>query len=314
MKSYIPIVVMLALSACQTSGSTSRAMTDDTSAVVSSGQRDIVVAWEGFLDSAVGTLNWERSGSEGSARLKISENGSSCMSTFKNVGASSGLWSIACGGGHVASGSMTFLGKDRGAIGVGLDGEDHTVSFKLMPPRGTPGSWPPDYSKLTDEELSRRLDVSQAIIKITDAAPLSVAEFEKAVRIIAGAAERGDRSAQSTFGMMYMGGFGLQADLGKSAKWLRKAAEQDDPQSQLSLGALYYEGQGVNRDHRYAMYWFMQAAAPRDLSGLPEAMAKSIKRIASKAQEYVGTMYGAGQGVPRSEAAARLWFRLSMGQ
>ena len=74
-------------------------------------------------------------------------------------------------------------------------------------------------------------------------------------------AEEGDAEAQSTLGLMYHYGKGVNQDHQLAVKWYRRAAEQGFAEAQYSLGTMYYLGKGVPKDFVLAYKWYNLAAA-----------------------------------------------------
>jgi TPR repeat protein len=124
-----------------------------------------------------------------------------------------------------------------------------------------------------------------------DAAASAPAESgENTLRL---AAERGDPSAQSELGLMYLEGRGVDSDEVEAANWLRLAAEKGEPSAQNRLGVLIRDGQGVEPDEVEAARWFN----------------KSAEQGNGDAQTNLGLAYYQGRGVPQDESAAVRWFR-----
>jgi len=73
-------------------------------------------------------------------------------------------------------------------------------------------------------------------------------------------AKRGDTSAQTNLGYMYLEGKGTLQDYAAAARWYQKAAVQGDWSGQLMLGQMYEGGKGVNRDLVQAHVWYNIAA------------------------------------------------------
>jgi len=61
----------------------------------------------------------------------------------------------------------------------------------------------------------------------------------KAVQWFRKAAERGDATAQSFLGLMYVAGRGVEQSDTKAVQWYRKAAEQGDAMAQRLVGDKY---------------------------------------------------------------------------
>ena len=95
-------------------------------------------------------------------------------------------------------------------------------------------------------------------------------------------ADKGEKDAQYKLGVIYMGGYGLEADPQKSAFWFEKAAAQGLPYAYVNLGDILYNGTGVTQDKAKALEWYEMAAEKDDPIGMRNA----------------AIMYKTGQGTP----------------
>lgn len=90
-------------------------------------------------------------------------------------------------------------------------------------------------------------------------------------------AQRGDKNAQFSVGVLYDNGQGVPQDYREAAQWFRKAAEQGHAPALNNLGTLHVDGQGVpqSRVVAYALYNLAAAdneTAAKNRSGLSEGM------------------------------------------
>jgi uncharacterized protein len=116
-------------------------------------------------------------------------------------------------------------------------------------------------------------------------------DYATALRLLRPLAEQGDDVAQFDLGVMYNEGRGVPRDYVQAAKWYRRAAIQGNADAQFNLGMLYER-------HRYtgAAKWYREAAD----QGLEDAQ--------------LGLLYAKGQGVPRDDVQAYMWFELAAAQ
>lgn len=74
------------------------------------------------------------------------------------------------------------------------------------------------------------------------------------------AAAQGHAGAQSSLGVCYHIGEGVQKDHDIAVKWYRLVAEQGDAEAQFNPGVCYALGERVSRDEVQAYAWFYLAA------------------------------------------------------
>src|SRR5690349_10290718 len=86
------------------------------------------------------------------------------------------------------------------------------------------------------------------------------ADYATALKVWQGAAEQGDKEAQTNLGEIYERGIGGTPDYEKAAAWYRKAADQGYARAQIDLGFLYEQGRGVPRDPAMALQLYRKAA------------------------------------------------------
>jgi hypothetical protein len=68
-------------------------------------------------------------------------------------------------------------------------------------------------------------------------------------------AQAGDPQAETSVGLLYDMGQGVQQDPAQAADWYRKAAAQGYALAESNLGALYFNGQGVQQDYAETASW-----------------------------------------------------------
>lgn len=121
-------------------------------------------------------------------------------------------------------------------------------------------------------------------------------DYEAALRSWRPLAEQGDAEAQTSIGVMYENGIGVQQDYQQAVFWYRQAADQGYAVAQYNLGVVYGDGSGVQQDYQQAASWYRKAA----------------EQGYAGAQHNLGIMYAKGHGVPQDYAAAlSLWTPLA---
>ena len=128
------------------------------------------------------------------------------------------------------------------------------------------------------------------------------------------AAEQGYAKAQNNLGNLYQEGLGRPRDTILAARWYVLAARQGEASAQFSLGFLYVNDPTVT----------CASVIPRDCVGMfgedPDpALGALWYRLAAEqglaeAQNNLGTLYGAGVGVPQDNTLAYAWFSVSADQ
>jgi len=119
-------------------------------------------------------------------------------------------------------------------------------------------------------------------------------DYAAALRLFRPLANQGNDIAQFDLGVMYDKGWGVPRDHVQAARWYRLAAAQGNADAQYNLGVLYEDG----RRYADAVKWYREAAD----QGLGDA------------QFSLGLLYAKGQGVPRDDVQAYMWFELSAAQ
>ena len=65
-------------------------------------------------------------------------------------------------------------------------------------------------------------------------------------------ASQGHAGAQSTLGILYMKGQGVEQDYHKAREWFERSAAQGEGSAQIHLGCMYANGQGVRQSYHKA--------------------------------------------------------------
>ncbi len=118
-------------------------------------------------------------------------------------------------------------------------------------------------------------------------------EYKEAAGWFRKAAEQGHAKAQSSLGVMYSEGQGVEQDDKMAVKWYRRAAEQGYAQAQTNLCIMYSEGKGVEQDYNKAAKWCRKAAEQGN----------------GQAQAILGIMYSKGQGVEQDTEETAKWLK-----
>ena len=108
-------------------------------------------------------------------------------------------------------------------------------------------------------------------------------------------ADQGFAHAQTTLGLAYAYGHGVDVDYAEAARWCRLAAEQGYRDGQLCLGLMYGAGVGVDQDHAESVRLLRLAA----------------EQGQALAQARLGDLYLYGEGVERNVDEAHRWYRLA---
>lgn len=94
-----------------------------------------------------------------------------------------------------------------------------------------------------------------------------IGDYHTALKLALSRAERGDPTAQTLLGRLYLEGNVVKLDGARAALWFSRAAEQGDPQAQLRYGLFLYNGTYVIRDPKKGQDYVRKAAE----AGIPEA-------------------------------------------
>ena len=141
------------------------------------------------------------------------------------------------------------------------------------------------------------------------------------------AAVQGYAPAQVALGLLYEVGLVVVQDPGQAASWYRKSADQGNKLAEWSLGRLYYSGSGVPRDLDQATRWLQKAADQGDPFGayllgrikqergdFPGAVPeyrRAARQGLPQAQQRLGELLTAGEGVPKDDFEAYVWLLVS---
>jgi TPR repeat protein len=123
-------------------------------------------------------------------------------------------------------------------------------------------------------------------------AAFNAGDYAKAVQLLTPLAQRGNATAASVLGDLYLKGLGVGANPREAFRWFVASAEAGHPCGQFSLGWMYEKGLAVARDDSEAVKWYRKSAEQRYPPG----------------QTLLGTMHGSGRGAPQDygEATAHL--------
>jgi len=83
--------------------------------------------------------------------------------------------------------------------------------------------------------------------------------YATALKVWMGAAQGGDKAAQTYVGEIYEKGMGVAPDYAAAASWYKKAADQGYPRALINLGFLYEQGLGVPKDPVAALQLYRKA-------------------------------------------------------
>ena len=141
-------------------------------------------------------------------------------------------------------------------------------------------------------------DAGNQPIVVEPPKPETPADKAKAADFYRKAAAEGNAAAQTTLGLMYATGDGVEKDEAAAVEWFRKAAAQGHAEGLLNLGLAYADGKGVPKDEPKAADSFQSAASKGD----------------ARAQRLLGSMYALGRGVPIDDTVAVGWFKKAAAQ
>ena len=117
-------------------------------------------------------------------------------------------------------------------------------------------------------------------------------DYCTALKILEPLAEQGRVEAQIRLGLIYHhGSCQTMRDSNKAMKWLRLAADQDNAEAQFVLGNLYWER--ANYAETVKLY------------------LRSAQHGYVPAQDYLGSMYAYGIGIPADNVQAYFWYDLA---
>lgn len=118
-------------------------------------------------------------------------------------------------------------------------------------------------------------------------------DYPTALRLLRPLAEKGNASAQTRLGVMYLAGRGVAEDPTEAARWIIQAAEQGHARAQALLGSMYATGTGVRNSGSESVKWYSKAAEQGDPAG----------------QTGLGDKYFSGDSVREDKAEAAKWYR-----
>ncbi len=105
----------------------------------------------------------------------------------------------------------------------------------------------------------------------TDASPVPAPDPKPDMAEIERLAAKGDKDAEYTMGILYLGDFGDTPDVPKALDWLTRAAGHGSTDAMINLGDLSYAGKQVPQDYALALGWYDKAAVKGDGTGLYNA-------------------------------------------
>lgn len=124
------------------------------------------------------------------------------------------------------------------------------------------------------------------------------------------AADKGYAKAQNEIGVLYWIGEGVEKDKAEAVRWYHKATFQHDATAMFNIGTSYYNGEGVNASSTLAYAWFLLSAEAGNAAGLDAAKrSESEHAIFNDACVAIGSMYEAGQELPRDLQLAAAWYK-----
>jgi len=156
-------------------------------------------------------------------------------------------------------------------------------------------------------------------------------DYEAAMYWYRKAAMQGHSSAQTTLGVMYIQGQGVNVNPEQAVYWYRRAANQGNSVAQGNLGISYVHGQGVYQCYQQAAYWFRKSSEQNNVSaqvnlawmyenghnGYPNLDAsfywnhRAALLGSTYGQNNIGLMFMQGRGVNQCYDQAAYWFGLA---
>ncbi|MFZ6727480.1 tetratricopeptide repeat protein [Undibacterium sp. MH2W] len=118
-------------------------------------------------------------------------------------------------------------------------------------------------------------------------------DYDAAAEAFRAAAEQGDANAQTSLGLMYLKGEGVEENEKTALELFEKAAAQGDVRGEVNLARMYAKGKaGLVPDYKMAVSWFDKAA----------------EQGYADAQYSLGVLYVTGNGVPLNYKKAQTLF------
>ncbi|MFZ6690455.1 tetratricopeptide repeat protein [Undibacterium sp. SXout20W] len=157
-------------------------------------------------------------------------------------------------------------------------------------------------------------------------------DYESAAGAYQAAADNGDADAQTSLGLMYLKGEGVEENEHTALSLFEKSAAQGDVRGEVNLARMYAKGKaGLVPDYRIAVSWFDKAAtqgyadAKYSLgvlyvtgNGVPLNYRKAMELFASaadqnnaSAQYQLGLMNFKGKGMPVNLIEAYKWLTIA---
>lgn len=171
----------------------------------------------------------------------------------------------------------------------------------------------------------KRLLLAALLCLLIGAAPAQDAIGELKVR-----ADAGDRTATRQLAEAYYTGRGVEQDNKQAAFWYEKLAKQGDVRAQTTLGLLYFRGVGLERNYSLAYKWWSLAAVrdpaaqfnlgnlflegkgvPPDLAKAAEWYTAAARKGHVQAQHNLGMLYFEGAGVAKDLPRAYMWVQVA---
>src|ERR1700687_6406425 len=116
-------------------------------------------------------------------------------------------------------------------------------------------------SNLKRNKLLRGIAIVSIAALVGCLSPVQAQERDGELKLLRGAAEEGDSSAQFTLANHYYRGLGVQQDYDQALVLYEKAADQGLAAAENRLGTMYERGLGLPPSYRRAMTFYPQAAA-----------------------------------------------------
>lgn len=155
--------------------------------------------------------------------------------------------------------------------------------------------------------------------------------YFKAISFLGVAAQKGEPSAQTTLGSIYLQGFVVERDIAEGLRLLKKAAAQNYAPAFFQLSKLYSVSKIVPADKAAAKEWLNKAIEAghdktsiylgeflekqKDLPTAIKAYEAAANRGYQKALIKLGNIYlGGRKGIPRNVSKARTYLLLAANQ
>jgi TPR repeat protein len=108
-------------------------------------------------------------------------------------------------------------------------------------------------------------------------------------------ADKGNSSAQTMIGLMYLDGLGTLQNYSLAKHWLSSAAEKGDFVAQNKLGDLFRDGTKFSKDYKSAIKWYKSASIQGSIH----------------AQLNLGMMFELGLGTTKNYQIAHMWYNIA---